>query len=167
MWGNGFREFQWLGQSRTASLCPRPPDDKWGRWDSNWGLLDSKIHGLRLSVIFNCLRNHHPPGEGTLGPLWTHPGSEKITAWLPGCCFINDPVTGKLCHGIHSARGIGWEVRSEMLHWLIQDVQGRGQMTPVREALKGSPALGGRGHHFQLWDSAIPSGRWFVETVYK
>lgn len=40
-------------------------------------------------------------------------------------------------------------------------------MTPVREALKGSPTLDGRGLCFHLLDSVVFSGRWFVEIVYK
>lgn len=39
-------------------------------------------------------------------------------------------------------------------------------MTPVREALKGSPTLDGRGLCFHLLDSVVLE-RWFVEIVYK
>ena len=49
----------------------------------------------------------------------------------------------------------------------IQDVYTWDQMTPVMEALKGSPALNERGPYFHLRDSVISSERWFVETVYK
>lgn len=163
----GLREFQWLGQSRTASECSRSLDGEWGRWDLNWDLSDSKVHVLSLKLSYSpILEITITQGRGHSDLCRNTQALRKLKSGF----FAAASMTQWLVSSVRATtqqKVFALRQGQKCFIDFIQDVYTWDQMTPVMEALKGSPALNERGPYFHLWDSVISSERWFVETVYK